>query len=853
MKKVKFMLIALLAMFGFNSAMAAELIGSTQYTNDGYQYKILTMDKTTADKWVGTVSVSQSNWVNKAADKTTITINPTITINVKGEIGTGDTQVSVDAEVVFDIVEIEEGAFANLSDITKINFANGCKIKVIGEGAFAGTKIANLDLTNTKVEVLNKLFEDANVSLTSVTLPASLVSVAASALNHCFALATINADACVNLKTLGEFCFGDNVVESLDLSKTKVKTLENRPFVGGIYVDGAEVQASGLMNKTLKTLILPSTVNVAAQGLANLYNLESVNLEDTKIQAVSEEAFANDRALTSLTFPGTLKYMRKAGAFLGCASLATLNICYDNLLEVGVAEEGDLFEEAAAVDGTLSALKTLKFFTNDPTQYAFKAKVNRNAFWNCLGITSVDFASDGVIAATAELGQRAITLSNEENSTVTFGKLAVALPAGFIDGPIATGVEATVTFGEAVAQTAITAIVSGNLATVTFGKLTGSLMVEAIGAASKIVFGGDIVAPLTVAGDRVVNTRLTEIDFGAVKIAYTAGGEEVDEAFGIPAAAFDEVYAPNLVKVTWNPADDDAVEAFAQAAFGTEPKEGAAKVELYTTTAVGTIYDFNEANLWNVIFKATAADAKPVAIKVYGPADAVVYVGYFNNATESNYYIEKKQGNAVITVYSAFVDDSDNKIYMDPLMIVDGKFVVDAGQTVIVRSTTGDDVLAYATDDEGTMRYDAYIDDESDPVDPEPVPEPEPAPYIVKTPINALQFTSTAISADELGTRYYDQGQFVYYLQNPKTATGINFAILGTNQYLFANAVYIVKKGATQNGRLDVVWLDEGEATAIQNVKTTVESNAIYNLAGQKVDAAYKGIVIMNGKKMIQK
>ena len=62
-----------------------------------------------------------------------------------------------------------------------------------------------------------------------------------------------------------------------------------------------------------------------------------------------------------------------------------------------------------------------------------------------------------------------------------------------------------------------------------------------------------------------------------------------------------------------------------------------------------------------------------------------------------------------------------------------------------------------------------------------------------------------------------------------------------------------MKKGATQNGRLDVVWLDEGEATAIQNVKTTVESNAIYNLAGQKVDAAYKGIVIMNGKKMIQK
>ncbi len=43
-------------------------------------------------------------------------------------------------------------------------------------------------------------------------------------------------------------------------------------------------------------------------------------------------------------------------------------------------------------------------------------------------------------------------------------------------------------------------------------------------------------------------------------------------------------------------------------------------------------------------------------------------------------------------------------------------------------------------------------------------------------------------------------------------------------------------------------------ATAIQNVKTVnAQSNTVYNLAGQKVDANYKGIVIKNGKKTIQK
>ena len=43
------------------------------------------------------------------------------------------------------------------------------------------------------------------------------------------------------------------------------------------------------------------------------------------------------------------------------------------------------------------------------------------------------------------------------------------------------------------------------------------------------------------------------------------------------------------------------------------------------------------------------------------------------------------------------------------------------------------------------------------------------------------------------------------------------------------------------------------EADAIQAVKTVKADGAIYNLAGQKVNASYKGVVIMNGKKYFQK
>ena len=47
---------------------------------------------------------------------------------------------------------------------------------------------------------------------------------------------------------------------------------------------------------------------------------------------------------------------------------------------------------------------------------------------------------------------------------------------------------------------------------------------------------------------------------------------------------------------------------------------------------------------------------------------------------------------------------------------------------------------------------------------------------------------------------------------------------------------------------------EEGEETdGIKAVSTKVENGVRYNLAGQKVGADYKGIVIVNGKKYMRK
>lgn len=66
-------------------------------------------------------------------------------------------------------------------------------------------------------------------------------------------------------------------------------------------------------------------------------------------------------------------------------------------------------------------------------------------------------------------------------------------------------------------------------------------------------------------------------------------------------------------------------------------------------------------------------------------------------------------------------------------------------------------------------------------------------------------------------------------------------------------AYYVPSDGIAKAEIVNIVTNDE--ATAIMNIENdkTINSNAIYNISGQKVSADYKGIVIKNGKKMFVK
>ena len=62
------------------------------------------------------------------------------------------------------------------------------------------------------------------------------------------------------------------------------------------------------------------------------------------------------------------------------------------------------------------------------------------------------------------------------------------------------------------------------------------------------------------------------------------------------------------------------------------------------------------------------------------------------------------------------------------------------------------------------------------------------------------------------------------------------------------------KYSGTGNILISSIEIEPVDAAGIQAVKTVnAQNDAIFNIAGQRVNANYKGVVIVNGQKKIQK
>ena len=190
-------------------------------------------------------------------------------------------------------------------------------------------------------------------------------------------------------------------------------------------------------------------------------------------------------------------------------------------------------------------------------------------------------------------------------------------------------------------------------------------------------------------------------------------------------------------------------------------------------------------------------------------------------------------------VYSVYVDPDDAIAYFTALMPKKGMYYVPQGKHCILKT------------DEAKAEIPVTYETAAVPVAYDDVfTVTEDTPYA-----DFLSASPSGKNADNAtNATFATRGNYVYRLSNNSS-----FGFSAYKKTLKAGSFFILLKTQPAAGRLQTVWLDEngnveGEATAINSiVKKAQNAGVIYNLAGQKVNASYKGVVIKDGKKYIQK
>ena len=812
------MLVALMAMIGVN-AFAQHVLSPEVIIKDGVYYKVVTVYKNQTSTEINTVTVAQSNAYSQASlvigDQVTLTLNT----------GKDENGNAIEGDFTFNVIGIEAQAFQN------------------------------------------------NKTITSVEIGNNVTEIGASAFNGCTKLSTVTFKEGSQLTTIGDFAFGNTAsLKELDLSnceKLAHFTDDGAAKVAGNNYTFPFIPATAETNNYLETLTLSKVVDIHT-ALAGLTKLSEVNL-GSALTAVVASAFDGDVALTELELPAT------------CVSVANGALTGSKVAELTINSNATAGAQAI---GTGAAIDANNNITTVTFVGEFKGSVGASAFpGNKLATVAFD-------AFSGTVGIGAFGVANGALKSLTFGemKAGATIAAGaFVVGAgaavefgtisnaafnatadIITGnvVAATLTIGDinaaisnriivnkvgAVETGAISAAVDvtafGTASSISFGEIkTGGSVTSTAGAArtslTSVTFTGAVAAGGVAAGAFVYESKLETVEFKGLleagAVVTGSFGDGTDEAgSAVTQTATRTWYLTVIYKPTAYTQAFDA-DAFWDAAKAPAPDMVKFLSNMTFTGDVRFNAYYGAGAFFNVIL---SQEGETRNIVVAGPSGASVFYGKFI-ADGSNYKIAKKQeSGATVNVYEAYVDDngSTSQIVYLPLTAVGNYYVVANAEAVVVRSTTADEVLAEATNDADTHNYDGTFAKKNE----------------IQYYDQGNSFDYMTVSVDAQVVLDDNAGQYVFAMTNP--AAGIpSWSRFDASLTLPKYTLYVATPNlnAASAARLEVIWADginDNEATAIKSVKTAAVNGAIYNLSGQKVNASYKGVVIKDGKKYIQK
>ena len=220
-------------------------------------------------------------------------------------------------------------------------------------------------------------------------------------------------------------------------------------------------------------------------------------------------------------------------------------------------------------------------------------------------------------------------------------------------------------------------------------------------------------------------------------------------------------------------------------------------------------------------------------------------------ATPKNIKVKKSDAK----VYSAYVDGSDGSLNLTQYAAMEGYIYISQSDVALIitenadlvwEETTAEDLAALATLYGGATSTTSWQTTPAAAYDADPT---------TGMTANALRYVTENTTRATLESGV-GEGWYIYGWVNKSDACGFQKIASGTT---IKEGVLFAWGRPADGGRLTINWYDENgnleaETTAIDGVKAAAQAEgARYNVAGQKVSAAYKGLVIKDGKKYMQK
>ena len=806
----KFKLIALTALLAMGTnAFAAAVVDETGRSVDGIVYQLSTDGDNKTAKVLGIdLNVTDANCA-------TITIPATVT----GANGTYKVnEFAEDWENVASATGYK--AAAALVTSLSIDMTNFVQAQITKDVFNGFTKLETLTITDTATRAdaakltfpsesdTKSALDASKATLKSVSLPTNFTTLAASAFNGCAKLESFDL---TNITSIGKSAFeGCATITSLTIP-AGVTAVGDDAFKGMTELATVAINIS---NETLTTV---------GAWFANDSKIESITITSAKLTEIAASAFTSTVVKTIDLSAATKLATVNANSFAKSTKLETVKLAGTEL----TALTGFDFSDSKK---TLTTVTLPAKLTGVPT----------SQFEGCTALTSITLPTADTfttIGASAFKGCTGLT-------TIAIPAKVTTIPASCFEGCTAlasiTGMAGvtTLTTDAFKGCTALAAIAMPEVTSLDIADLFKDCVLTKLEAPKATAINADLFG--TGSATRAANTILTEVVLGAASI---------------PQWTFANCTA--LKKATVVPigtaADEIALQSFygctALTEFGYEPKAaltaaGSVNKDAFNACTAFILFTTNQyytaqnpAAPNNCKFSAGVSTVVKTTLDKGGSG---LYFAKLLIPVGKEYRISVVDG---VKIYTCYVDETNGNVCLQAARPRDiagtSTWVLKADKTsssdahVIIKSYEEVE-LSYA-DLTAVPAQDASLYDD-DVVD-------------MAADMTRAEFEIANVNA----------GEYIYALTNSAATGGWGFTYYtGANMPKSAFFVVSPLTPAAAAGRLNMIWLDENgniesETTAINRVENVANDGVIYNMAGQKVDANYKGIVIKNGKKMIQK